>query len=190
VHVGGQGRVARVDTRELLAGYEPRGEIETADVKRVRALLAAPGDPWLRSIPLHVTASALIAHPASGRVLLRWHQRQQAWLQVGGHGDPGEDVPLDIARREGVEETGLTDLTAWPDATLRHVVIVSVPEGRGEPAHEHADLRFFLATGTPEAAVPEHPDAPLRWLTPAQAYDLTTEPNLRETLARLQEAGL
>jgi hypothetical protein len=70
------------------------------------------------------------------------------------------------------------------------VVIVSVPEGRGEPAHEHADLRFFLATGTPEAVVPENPDAPLRWLTPAQAHDLTAEPNLRETLARMREAGL
>jgi 8-oxo-dGTP pyrophosphatase MutT (NUDIX family) len=182
--------MARVDVRTLLAGYEPGDEIEKADVERVRRLLEEVGDPWLRSIPLHVTASALIVHPGSGRVLLRWHQRQQAWLQVGGHGDPGETAPLAVALREGQEETGLADLVSWPDASLRHVVIVSVPEGHGEPAHEHADLRFFLATGTPESIVPENPNAKLRWLTPDEAHAYTSEPNLRKTLARALAAGL
>ena len=74
----------------------------------------------------------------------------------------------------------------WPGPQLRHVVIVPVPAGKGEPAHEHADLRFVLATRRPEAARPESPDAPLRWVTPGQAQRATTEPNLRETLARVQ----
>ncbi|HEY2443384.1 MAG TPA: hypothetical protein VGI31_09645, partial [Streptosporangiaceae bacterium] len=81
---------------DLLDRYRPEGEPEIADVGRLRALVQAADDPWLRAIPLHVTASALIVHPASGQVLLRWHQRQQAWLQVGGHGDPGESDPLAI----------------------------------------------------------------------------------------------
>ena len=174
------------ETSDLLARYRPHGVAETADVDRVRALLRAAGDPWLRSLPLHVTASALIVHPAGGELLLRWHARQQAWLQVGGHGDPGETSPLGIALREAREETGLTDLVPWPDPELRHVVIVRVPAGRGEPAHEHADLRFVLATGTPAAARPESPDAPLRWLTPGAAYQATSEPNLRETVARVE----
>jgi 8-oxo-dGTP pyrophosphatase MutT (NUDIX family) len=173
--------------REMLAGYRASGAAEAADVARVRRLVAETGDPWRRTLPLHVTASALVVHPASGRVLLRWHQRQQAWLQVGGHGDPGESDPLAIALREAVEETGLADLAPWPDADLRHVVVVGVPAGRGEPAHEHADLRFVLATRTPEAARPENPDAPLRWLTMAQARAATAEPNLRETLDRVAQ---
>jgi 8-oxo-dGTP pyrophosphatase MutT (NUDIX family) len=143
-------------------------------------------DPWRRDLPLHVTASALIVHPPTGRVLLRWHQRQHAWLQVGGHGDPGESDPLAIGLREAVEETGLTDLTPWPDAQLRHLAIVNVPAGKGEPAHEHADLRFFMATGTPDAAKAENADAPLRWLSIAEAYEATSEANLRESLARLE----
>ena len=118
-------------------------------------------------------------------MLLRWHQRQQAWLQVGGHGDPGEVDPLGIARREAAEETGLTDLVPWPDPQLRHVVIVGVPAAGADPAHEHADVRFFLATRTPDAIVPERPDAPLRWLTLPEAYELTSEANLRETLNRV-----
>jgi 8-oxo-dGTP pyrophosphatase MutT (NUDIX family) len=170
----------------LLERYQAEGTPEIADVRRVRTLAEGTGDPWRRDLPLHVTASALIVHPLTGRVLLRWHQRQQAWLQVGGHGDPGESDPFAIALREAVEETGLADLTPWPDASIQHVVIVNVPPGKGEPAHEHADVRFFMATQTPQEARPENAAAALRWLSLTEAYDATSEPNLRETLTRMQ----
>ena len=94
--------------------------------------------------------------------------------------------PLGIARREAAEETGLADLAPWPGPQLRHVVIVPVPARGADPAHEHADVRFFLATREPDAVVPETPDAPLRWLTLAEARDLSTEPSLRETLNRVE----
>lgn len=170
----------------LLSGYQPQGEAEAADVERVRELARTADDPWLRSLPLHVTASALVVHPSSGRVLLRWHQRQQAWLQVGGHGDPGESDPLGIALREAGEETALPDLEPWPDAKLRQVTVVPVPASSREPAHHHADLRFVLATQVPEAARAESLDAPLRWLSPGDALQLTTEANFRETISRVQ----
>jgi 8-oxo-dGTP pyrophosphatase MutT (NUDIX family) len=171
----------------LLSGYQPTGATETADVARVRALDQAVDDPWSRAMPLHVTGSAVIVHPATHRVLLRWHARQQAWLQVGGHGDPGETDPLEIALREGAEETGLADLVPWPHKDVVHVVVVPVPAKGDEPAHEHADIRFVLATNRPEDVRPEKPDAPLRWLTFAEARELTAEANLRETLARVQQ---
>ena len=167
--------------------YQPKCPTEAADVARVRRVVAAEQNPWLRSIPLHITASALIVHLDSQRVLLRWHERQRAWLQVGGHGDPGESDAVGIALREGREETGLTDLVPWPDAALVHAVIVPVPAKGDEPAHEHADLRFVLATATPSTARPERPDAPLRWLTLAEAEQATTEANLRETLSRVAD---
>jgi 8-oxo-dGTP pyrophosphatase MutT (NUDIX family) len=168
-----------------LAGYRPEGAAETADVARLRELLTRTDDPWPRTLPLHVTASALIVHPASGRVLLRWHQRQQAWLHVGGHGDPGEADPLAIALREADEETGLADLVPWPDDQIRQVAIVSVPASRQEPAHEHADVRFALATADPGAARPESPDAPVRWVSVPEAAS-TPEANMREAWLRVQ----
>jgi 8-oxo-dGTP pyrophosphatase MutT (NUDIX family) len=169
----------------LLAAYQPQNELEARDLARIRDVLRTEPDPWSRATPLHLTASALIVHPESGRVLLRWHQRQQAWLQVGGHADPGEDDALTIALREASEETGLADLVPWPDGALRHAVIVPVPAGRGEPAHEHADLRFVLATASPDAVRAETAHAPLQWLAPADAAAITSEANLRESLARL-----
>jgi 8-oxo-dGTP pyrophosphatase MutT (NUDIX family) len=176
---------SRVGT-DWLDGYQAAGEAEAVDVRRIRELLAASPDPWSRDTPLHLTASALIVHPASGRVLLRWHPRQRGWLQVGGHGDPGESDPLAIALREAREETGLPDLAAWPDDRLRHVVICDVAAGKGEPAHAHADLRYLLATSTPEAIRPESCDAPLRWLAIAQARAMVGAGNLHVTLDRAE----
>jgi 8-oxo-dGTP pyrophosphatase MutT (NUDIX family) len=171
----------------LLDRYRPQDAAEEADVMRVRAIAARTENPWSRTLPLHLTASALIVHPDSGKVLLRWHQRQQAWLQVGGHGDPGEHDPLAIALREAAEETGLTDLVPWPDPSVRQVVIIPVPAARHEPAHQHADIRFTLATASPDNIRAEDPGAPLRWLSLQEASELTTEANLREMLARTRQ---
>jgi 8-oxo-dGTP pyrophosphatase MutT (NUDIX family) len=172
-----------------LESLVPADEAERIDLARVRELLAG-GDPWARSSPLHVTGSAIVYHPPSDRVLLRWHARQHRWLQVGGHADPGETDPFAIALREAREETGLADLSAWPaEATPRPIqlVVVPVPAGKGEPAHQHADLRYVLATARPEATMPESAEARLRWLGLDEALAFVEEDNLRLGLARLGE---
>jgi 8-oxo-dGTP pyrophosphatase MutT (NUDIX family) len=170
----------------LLAGYRAEDESEAADVTRLARLASAEPDPWSRSLPLHFTASALVVHPESGRVLLRWHVRLGRWLQVGGHGDPGESDPLAIALREAAEETGLTDLRPWPDGTLRHAVVCQVPASAAEPAHEHGDLRYVLATGQPDAIAPENDQSPLRWLPLDEARAVVAGNNLAHTIDRVR----
>jgi 8-oxo-dGTP pyrophosphatase MutT (NUDIX family) len=174
---------------EVLDAFQPRSPKEASDVERIRRLAAA-GDPWPRTLPLHVTGSAVVVHPPTRRVLLRWHQRMQAWLQVGGHGDPGETDPYAVARREAVEETGLDDLAPWPDPvqpTLVQIAIVPVPASKREPAHEHADFRYALATASPDAATPESPAAQLQWLDLDDAVAMVAEDNLRVCLLRIAE---
>ena len=169
----------------MLNGYQAAGETETADLERMRGLAHAAADPWSRSqLPLHLTASALVLHPASRRVLLRWHVKHDRWLQVGGHGDPGESDPLQIALREAREETGLSDLVPWPDASLQHAAVCYVRPSATEPEHEHGDLRYFLATEHPDAIAPENEQSPLRWLTVPEARALVGDNNLSETLDR------
>jgi hypothetical protein len=75
---------------KALAEYEPGDATEAADLARIADMMSRTIDPWSRDTPLHLTASAVIVHPPTSRVLLRWHERQLAWLQVGGHADPGE----------------------------------------------------------------------------------------------------
>lgn len=170
----------------MLDDYAPRSAQESADLARIKRLLLT-GDAWSRGTPLHITGSALVVHPPTQRVLLRWHERQQAWLQVGGHGDPGETDALVVALREAAEETGLSDLAPWPSADPVQVTIVPVPAGKGEPAHQHADVRYVLATGTPEAVRPESPEARVQWLSLPEALAETSEDNLRECLRRVGE---
>ena len=170
----------------LLTGYRATSEAEAADLERMTSLAATAADPWSRALPLHFTASALVVHPPTGRVLLRWHARQERWLQVGGHGDPGERDALEIALREAAEETGLTDLAPWPDASLRHAVICDVRPSATEPAHQHADLRFVLATHEPQALVAENDCAPLRWLAIDEAQELARGNNLSDTINRVR----
>lgn len=170
----------------LLTGYQAAGQAEAEDLRRMTRLAATAADPWSRSLPLHFTASALVVHPETRRVLLRWHRKHELWLQVGGHGDPGETDPLLIALREAAEETGLTDLEPWPDGSLRHVVMCHVRASGTEPEHEHADLRYILATADPGAVVPEDDRSPLRWLTFPEARALVGDNNLRGTLDRAE----
>src|ERR687897_1559877 len=193
--VRGAGRAMRASAlATALATYSGWSDEEARDLDRVRALTAlagSGGDPWARSSPVAVTGSAGSVHPPSRRVRRRGHDRQQGWLQVGGHADPGEADPFAVALREAREETALTDLAAWPDPArpqLVHAVIVPVPAGRGEPAHEHADLRYVLATSHPDDAAPESPEADLRWLSFDEALDAAGEENLRITLERIAAA--
>ena len=169
----------------LLTGYRAAGETEAGDLARMTRLAATAPDPWSRSLPLHFTASALVVHPATRRVLLRWHVKHDMWLQVGGHADPGEADPLAIALREAREETGLTDLVPWPDDRLRHAAICYVRPSADEPEHEHADLRYLLATGHPDAIAPENDRSPLRWLSIGEARAQVGGNNLRHTLDRV-----
>jgi 8-oxo-dGTP pyrophosphatase MutT (NUDIX family) len=173
----------------VLDAYQPRSAEEAADVERIRQV-ATSGEAWARSTPLHATGSAVIVHPETRRVLLRWHERMQAWLQVGGHADPGETDPFLVALREAQEETGLRDLVPWPDSnepTVVQVVVVPVPAGKGEPPHHHADLRYVLATATPDQATPETETAYLRWLYLEEALSNIAEENLRICLLRIGE---
>ena len=169
--------------------YTPLSDAEARDVVRLREL-AAEGDPWNRSTPLHATGSAVVVHVDTGRILLRWHERMQSWLQVGGHADSGDVHPFDIALREAREETGLPDLTSWPDPgrpLLVHVAIVPVPAGRGEPAHEHGDIRYLLATARPEDVIPESGSAEVRWFTLDDALQAVPQDSTRETVERVAQ---
>jgi 8-oxo-dGTP pyrophosphatase MutT (NUDIX family) len=165
----------------MLDGYTPRGAHEADAVSRLRAEATLDRDS-----PLHVTGSAFVVHVPTRRVLLRWHTRMQRWLQVGGHFDPDETDPLVVALREAHEETGLDDLRPLTDHPLL-VVIVPVPARGDEPAHEHADVRYVFVTDRPDAARPESPDAPLRWVTLEDAVDEVDEEDQRVFLRRIIE---
>jgi 8-oxo-dGTP pyrophosphatase MutT (NUDIX family) len=185
---------ARAALAATVEAYLPDGDVESDDLGRIVRLVESVADPWSRSQPVHLTASAIVVHVASDRVLLRWHAKFQRFMQVGGHGDPGEWDPLAIALREASEETGLRDLQPIERAGRRvaseliHVAVRPVPAYGEEPAHEHADLRFLLETHLPEDAQPETPTAPIRWMSWDEAIEVVENENLRVLLERARAA--
>ena len=101
---------------------------------------------------------------------------------------PGETDPFRIAAREAMEETGLNDLVPWPDLAsprVLHVAVVPVPAGKGEPEHEHGDIRYALATNRPESIAPETESAQLTWLAIDDAIQQVGWDNLRICLQRI-----
>ena len=86
----------------VLESYRPADPSEVADLQRLRELIAT-SDVHSRTSPVHVTGSALVVHPPSRTVLLRWRPRMEMWMQVGGHFDAGETDPWLVAIREARE---------------------------------------------------------------------------------------
>lgn len=155
--------------------------------------LLADEDPWSRASLRHVTGSAIVVHPPTRRVLLRWHAGLGFWNHVGGHPDEGERDPYVTALRESTEETGLRGLRPWPgpEPEVVHVTTVPVPASavKGEPDHEHVDVCYLLATDEPEATV-EEADATLRWLSVAEARALVDGNDHVQRLLDVYEALL
>ncbi|MCA9527385.1 MAG: NUDIX domain-containing protein [Myxococcales bacterium] len=152
----------RATLRSLIAAHVPADAAEARDQAAMLAFIDAHADCLGRTNPLgHFTGSALVFDPA-GRLLLLWHRKLERWLQPGGHSEPEEHDPLETARREAHEETGLTDLTPLSALPL-DLDIHRIP-GRGdEPAHDHLDVRYALLTRQPEAATVSVESRALQW---------------------------
>lgn len=129
----------RREALAAVAAAHPAGDTEESRaIGRLLELLEAPPDPFDRStLPLHVTASAVVLSP-DGQVLLHRHRRLARWLQPGGHIE-ADEAPAAAALRETVEETGLR--ATHP---LKGPVLLHIDEHPGPDRHVHLDLRYLL----------------------------------------------
>ena len=96
----------------------------------------------------HVTGSGLVLSLDRSKVLLIFHRIRGRWQQPGGHMDPGELNPLESARREVQEETGLTDFVLLGAEVPVHVDTHFIPANpkKQEPEHWHHDFQYaFIA---------------------------------------------
>lgn len=98
--------------------------------------------------PGHVVGSGLVINVNTGRVLLHRHKTLNMLLQFGGHTE-FETAISDVAMREASEESGLTDLSFYPDALLPKPLDIDfhiIPSSKGRPNHYHLDFRYLLST--------------------------------------------
>lgn len=103
----------------------------------------------------HVTCSSWILNDDEEEVFLIHHAKYDKWLQPGGHMEEAEDI-YDSALREGLEETGLTDLKL-KSKQIFDIDIHKIPDNKkkGEPEHYHFDIRLLMDSKNMKANVCE-----------------------------------
>ena len=103
---------------------------------------------------------------------------------MGGH-DEAESDPRATALRESAEESGLQDLVLLSPEIL-DVDVHPIPAGKGEPPHLHHDVRYALATGTPDAILRDDAESfDLRWFSLEEAAAAMDDADATRALARL-----
>ena len=138
-----------------------------------------------RELGVHFTGSAFVVDPATRTVLLRWHERQQGWLQVGGHVDPGEQDPFQDRQPGGAGG----DRPHRSRGVARPATTRAAPGGRraraGGQGRAAATTTPTSASSSPPAAHAHgrgRPDAPVRWMTFDEARAASGEDNVRIAL--------
>jgi L-amino acid N-acyltransferase YncA/8-oxo-dGTP pyrophosphatase MutT (NUDIX family) len=115
-----------------------------------------------KNVDGHFTASACVLSPDGESTLLIFHKGFQRWLQPGGHFE-GNESPVEAARREAVEETGIPAgalrLHSWhsgrgvPFDLDSHSIAANA--AKEEPAHRHHDLLFLFTADPATPLVPQ-----------------------------------
>jgi len=179
----------------MLAHYRDAFPDEAPVVDRICALVHDHADCFLRTCrPGHITAAAWILSADRNRALLTHHRKLDRWLQLGGHAD-GQWHVEEVALREAREESGFTRFEFVPingvvmpfDIDVHEIPARYDPTGTLiEDAHEHHDIRFLLIARDETAIRVSDESHDVRWCTPTEVRELSSE----ESLLRMLEKAL
>ncbi len=181
---------ARTILLDELRRHVPSDAAEREHVEETVRLVESESACFARGTfsPGHITASAFIVD-AEGRLLLHHHRRLDRWLQMGGH-DEGEHDPVLAACREAREESGLEDLElVLPNRAILDVDVHVIPAGRNEPAHRHHDVRYLLATRSPDRIARDDSESrALSFFSLAEAVERLGEPSAARVIEKIRRA--
>ena len=178
-----------------LRAYRPRNEQEERDAAEIIRRLESGEDLWTRkNTAAHLTASAWVVSPDRTRVLMCFHKLYDSWSWLGGHVEEGEYDLSAAALREVREESGLTRLRlASRDIYSVEILAVAGHEKRGQyvSSHLHLNLTYLVEADPDEPlTVKADENSGLRWFTPEEAVERSSEPWLRRRVYAKLNAGL
>ena len=169
---------------QTLEAYSSEDEKESRDTKFIIEMCRAYPDIFnAHFYPGHITGSALIVALTKREVLLHYHLSIGKWLQFGGHSEE-EITPWQIAYREAIEETSLTDIKFFPAVQPPNpldIDVHTISEHNGTPQHYHLDFRYLFLTKHPESVVISSESREYRWVN----FDAVDGMDLDYALRRL-----
>lgn len=154
-----------------LQNYKPFDENEKQSVKEVLEFLENNTNCYDRSnLKGHVTAGAFVCDN-NGNILLNHHKKSGMWFQFGGHSD-GEEDSFNVAKREVMEEAGVTDfILGVPSIFDVAVMDIAYSAKKNEPEHKHYDINFMLVVKNKSFEI-SNESFEIKWVTLAEAKKL------------------
>lgn len=180
------GRIDATRVCQDLRAMRSADALEQEYIRRCIALATTSKAPFARTTftPGHFTASSFVLSPDRSKLLLIFHGKLHRWLQPGGHVDPEDESPLAAARREVLEETGLARLQPATQGIF-DVDIHTIPSLRGEPSHDHFDLRYlFVAAEANAVAGSDASD--VRWCPLESVSPLESDESVMRAVRKIQ----
>ena len=188
--MAGYGGVMRLElVRQQLEEYAGADEREAGFVLRMLELCgAAQACERSHFRPGHFTASAFVLSPERREVVLIHHKKLGIWVQPGGHVEPSDVDLLSAARREVLEEVGLSllePIRVSATTPVFDVDIHTIPARKEDPAHEHFDVRFaFVAQSRDIVRSDEVAD--LRWVPLGEVSQMGSDESVLRAVNKLR----
>lgn len=179
---------------EQLEAYLPYNEQEEQDRKVMLHLLASQKDIFTRDNRVaHFTASSWLLNKAHDKVLMIYHNIYHSWAWTGGHAD-GEMDLLSVAKREAMEETGVTEIRAVSeDIFSLEILTVDGHEKKGVyvPSHLHLNVTYLLEADEAEVLrVKADENSGVKWFSLEEALEACTEPWMIERIYKKLNAKI
>lgn len=172
-----------MDGTEKLIGelqkYMPWNEQEEHDKEVMLRLLKTQNDIFVRdNKTAHMTASSWLVNKEHTKVLMIYHNIYQSWAWTGGHADGEKDL-LAVAKKEAMEETGVTSITTVTDDIFSIEILTvdgHVKRGSYVPSHLHMNVTYLLEADE-EEVLRMKPDenSGVKWFPLEEALEACSE---------------
>ena len=172
-----------------IEAYSPFNEQEVRDKAQILSFLRS-GEQLLtrENTAAHLTASGWVVSPDRKQVVMVYHNLYRSWSWMGGHADGDADL-LRVAKKEVMEECGLTELTVVsPDIFSLEVLCVAGHEKKGQylSSHLHLNVTYLLEADEGDSLVSK-PDenSAVKWFGLDEAVAASTEPDMQVIYEKL-----